>query len=181
MRLPDSISKVYWIKYDTRNAVADDRDYSIIHYMKPEDFVQYVNARRSTDTTNNISVAHVSGIDLVISKTSAPQFYTSFDDEYFVFDGYNSALDAWMQSAKTMCYGSTRPTFSLTDSFVPDLPENLFNLLYNSTMNRSIALVKQQVNPLVDRMEKRTRVRSQRNKWREDMKHDWVDYGRRRP
>lgn len=180
MKLPDTINKIYWIKYDIRDAAGDDRDYAIMHYMKPEDFVNYVNTRRSTDATSNTVVTLPSGIDLVIDKLSQPQFYTSFDDEYFIFDAYKASLDAWLQGAKTMCYGSTRPTFTVSDGFVPDLPENLFNLLYNTAMNRCLAVVKQQLNPMIDRLEKRTRVRSQRNKWREDMKYDWADYGRKR-
>ena len=180
MKLPDNINKIYWIKYDIRNEAGDDRDYAIVHYMQPEDFINYVNSRRSTDTTSNTTVTLASGISIVIDKLSHPQFYTSFDDEYFIFDAYNSVLDAWLQSAKTMCYGSTRPTFSVTDSFIPDLPENLFNLLYNTAMNRCMAVVKHQANPMIDRLEKRTRVRSQRNKWREDMKYDWVDFGRKK-
>lgn len=180
MRLPDNINKIYWIKYDIRNEAGDDRDYAVMHYMQPEDFVNYVNTRRSTDTTSNTEVVTLSGISLVIDKIAHPQFYTSFDDEYFIFDAYKSSLDAWLQSAKTMCYGATRPTFTLDDDFEPDLPENLFNLLYNTAMNRCMAVVKQQLNPMLDRLEKRTRVRSQRNKWREDMQYDWVDYGRKR-
>jgi len=180
MRLPDNINKIYWIKYDIRNEAGDDRDYAVMHYMQPEDFVNYVNTRRSTDTASNTEVVTPSGISLVIDKLAHPQFYTSFDDEYFIFDAYLASLDAWLNSSKTMCYGATRPTFTLDDDFVPDLPENLFNLLYNSAMNRCMAVVKQQMNPMIDRLEKRTRVRSQRNKWREDMKYDWVDFGRKR-
>jgi hypothetical protein len=180
MTLPDNVSKIYWIKYDVRLDNADARDYAIIHYMKPEDFIDFVNARDGSDVTQYQSVAMDANIDIIIKKDSAPQFYTSFDDETFVFDAYNDAVDSTLQTNKSLCYGTERPTFSLTDNFTADLPENLFNLLYNSAMNRCHAVVKQQLNPMIDRLEKRTRVRSQRNKWREDMKYDWTDFGRKR-
>lgn len=179
MTLPDNISKIYWIKYDSRLSNADPRDYAIIHYMTPDDFLNFVNARDGSDTTQYQSVALTTNIDIIVKKDSAPQFYTSFDDQTFIFDAYNSGVDSTLQTNKSLCYGSERPTFNLTDNFTADLPENMFNLLYNTAMNRCHGVVKQQVNPMIDRLEKRTRVRSQRNKWREDMKYDWVDYGRK--
>lgn len=180
MKIPDEVSLVDWIKYDTRVEVAGNKSYADIDYLTPADFIRSVNGRPSTDTTNYQVVMWDSNVPLVISKTSAPRWWTSFDDEYIVFDGYDSDVDSTLQSSKSIVSAFVRPTFSLTDGFIPDLPENLFTLLYTTSLGRVFANQKQTINPKVERAENRMRVRSQRNKWREGrILNDSPNYGRK--
>jgi hypothetical protein len=71
--------------------------------------------------------------------------------------------------------------FTVTDAFIPDLPENLFNMLYTMSLGRAFANQRQTVNPKIEKQESRVRIRGQRNKWREArMINEGPDYGRRR-
>jgi hypothetical protein len=167
MHIPDDVSLIHWIKYDTRTDVAGNKVYNEIGYMTPQNFVSMVNVRPSTDTVNYQVVQYDSNVPLIIGKKHAPTAWTSFDDEYIIFDSYDSSVDSTLQSSKSIISANYRPTFTLTDTFIPDLPENLFSLLYTQALSRCFANQKQQLNPKVERQESRMRVRAMRNRWRQ--------------
>lgn len=180
MRIPENASRIEWIKYDRRPTLASAKDYQSIQYMVPYDFVEFVNSRPSTDTDNYLVVQDSANIPLVIGKLDAPTYWTSFDDEYVVFDSYDSEVESTLQSSKCICSAYVRPTFTVSDDHVPDLPENMFNVLRIHALNRAMYAIKQASNPKTEREESRLRVRSQRNKQRALRKHlDWPDYGRK--
>lgn len=180
MKLPDNVSKIEWIKYDRRQEANEPKSYQLITWLEPLEFVQRCVARDTTDTSNYLEVPYTNNINLTIYNDSPPTFWTSFDDEYIVFDSWLNSLDATLMSSKNICYGTIRPAFtSESDSFVPDLPENLFAALYNESMSRCMNLWKQSVLPKVEQSASRMRVRAQRNKWRQHMTPTGVDYGRR--
>src|SRR5690606_26559721 len=103
---------------------------------------------------------------LIIGKTAAPQYWTSFDDKYIVFDSYDTGVEATLQSSKSIVYAEFRPNFILDDDFIPVLPDNLTNTLYIQCLNRCYAAFKETLNPKTERQESRMRIRTQRNKWR---------------
>lgn len=181
MRIPEAVSRIEWIKYDVRLEAADAKAYQDMKWLHPYEFLGLSLARDSTDTTNYLTVQYSANITLLIDKTRAPTYWTSFDDEYVVFDAYDLALEANLQASKTLCGAAIRPTFTLTDTFIPDLPENLFSLLYAQSEAMAHVFVKQMGNPKADLMEHRLRVRAQRNKWRQKrMTYAGPDYGRHR-
>jgi hypothetical protein len=180
MRMPEAVSRIEWIKYDTRLLEADAKVYRDIIWLHPYDFLGRSLARDSKDTVNYLVVQYSANITLLVDKTRAPTYWTSFDDEFIVFDAYDLDLEANLQSSKTLCGSALRPTFLLTDTFVPDLPENLFSLLYAQSEAMAHVFVKQSSNPKADLMEHRLRVRAQRNKWRQKrMSYAGPDYGRK--
>lgn len=180
MRIPENVERIEWVKYDTRTTVSSAKDYTEIPYITPDEFINFANSRPSTDTTNYQIVYDSANLPLVIGKTDAPAYWTTFDDGYVVFDSYDNSVDSTLQSSKSMTWALIRPTFTIADSFVPDLPENMFNVLYIQSLNRCFASLRQTVNPKTERQESRNRVRFQRNKYRSRRRvMDWPDYGRK--
>lgn len=180
MKLPENISKVLWVKYDTRIDVNHSKNYTDIKFLTPYDFVSYCNARPSTDTATYQTVNPHTNISVVIDKTHAPTFWTSFDDEHIEFDSFDSGVENTMHASKTICEGFRRPTFTLTDTFTPDLPENLFSLLEAQAEAACFAYHKQTMNPKSEERERRHRIRAQRSKWRTKRPLlETPDYGRK--
>lgn len=179
MSMPDNISKLLWVKYDVREAVSDPIAYRTIKYMEPYDFITMLSSRDSTDTTNVQSVSDPSGVTLLIGKVNAPSYWTSLDDETIIFDSYDSALDSTLQNSKTLCHAYLRPTWTHTNAAIPDLPENLFSLLVAEARASCFALLKGQPNPKAELTARRFRIRSQRNRWRENGELHTPDYGRK--
>lgn len=179
MRIPQAASLIEWIKYDTRQSITANKEYTEIRYLTPFDFVQFCNSRPDTDTTNYVVVYDSTNLPLTIGKLDAPSYWTSFDDEYVVFDSYDSDVDTTLQSSKSMASAFMRPAFVVEDDHTPDLPENMFSTLRIHATNRVMADLRQAVNPKTERVESRLRVRQQRSKQRSRRKHnDWPDYGR---
>lgn len=180
MRIPQNVSMLEWIKYDTRQSVSANKEYTDMRFLAPADFVSFCNSRPDTDTTNYQIVFDDTNLPLVIGKKDAPAYWTTFDDGLIIFDSYDSDVDSTLQSSKSMAWAHIRPTFTISDDFVPDLPDNMFSVLHIHALNRVMADLRQAVNPKTERVESRLRVRSQRSKQRAQRKHlDWPDYGRK--
>ena len=181
MQIPSDVSRILWIKYDNKVDPAADRSYADVTYMDPLDFIAYVNARPDTDTTNYQVVNWSINMPLTIYKYSGPTRWTSFDDDYVVFDSYNVDVDSSLQASKSIAQVYKQPDLTLADTSEVDLPENLESLLYHEAFNRCTIALKSEQNPKNERNENRFRVRAQRNKWRQGrMQEDYPDYGRRR-
>lgn len=178
MHMPDDVYHIEFIKYDVRNAVNDPKNYKDIIYLDPATFIGRLSGN-STDTTNYKVVQWDANVPLVINKKTAPTYWTSFDDNYIVFDSYDSDVDSTLQSSKSMIYSETRPQFFIEDAFIPELPENLENVLYIRTLNRYLA-TDTRINPVTQKQERRMEVRTMRNKWRNHRpSYTGPNYGRK--
>lgn len=142
MRLPDNIIDVSWIKYDCKG-IGETRDrIKTIVFKTPSAFQEVLEQRDSTDSTI-IEVIDTSGISMNIYKDRAPLYFTSFDNEYVIFDSYNSAVESTLQTAKTSCYGKVYPVWTMSDTFIPDLPTQSFSYLLNEAKSTASIRLKQ--------------------------------------
>lgn len=179
MHMPDGVYNIEFIKYDCRNDPSYAKNYKDIQYLDPATFVSYLVGNDSTDSTNYQVVQWDANVPLVINKMRAPTYWTSFDDNYIVFDSYDSAVDSTLQSSKSIIYSETRPQFYVEDDFTPELPENLENILYIRALNRYLS-TDNKINPVTQKQERRMEVRTMRNKWRSRRQtYDGPNYGRR--
>lgn len=177
MSLPERVSKVLWVRYDVSES-GKSVNYREIEWMAPDEFVLYVSSRDGGEDTVD-TIEDDSGVKLLIRNDQAPHYYTTFDDETLVFDSYNSDEDTTLQNSKTMCHGYKEPTWTHSDSFTPDLPANMFSLLLNEAKSMCFVNLKQSANEKVEQYAKRQRIRSQRNKWRNNVSRSTVNYGRK--
>ena len=146
MLIPSTIIDIEWVKYNTELAASDKDLYTKIKYKSPEEFLYIVDKRDSTDTTNIKVVTDASSTLLNINKTKVPQYFTSFDDETIVMDGYIASLETNLQQSKTQCFGKRAATFTLSDAFVPDLPVQMFTYLLAEAKSNSFLTLKQMPN-----------------------------------
>lgn len=183
LKLPDEVRTLYWFKYDTKLALADPSVYTDVTYMTPDAFVALCNARDSTDIVNNLVVAVTADVNLTIDIVSPPRYWTSFDEVYIVCDAVDTGIDATLQASKTQAYVEEGIAFTLSDTFIAPLSENLQNLLYRTAENEAYSVYKQAVNPVLDQKAKWQRIRAQRHKHRtrngENFLKDTPNYGRR--
>jgi hypothetical protein len=164
MRMPDAYSKMMYVKYDKKD----------VAYVVPEEFRALLDNR-----VEQVGVVDSKGF--VLNRN--PIYYTSFDDEHILFDGYNSAVDDTLMSSKSVCYGVRTPAFTLEDSFIPDLPDNVFPTLLADAKATCFINLKQQANSREERRAQRGRVIMQNQAWR-DQKAEYkyntrVNYGRK--
>lgn len=165
LKLPEDVQRLDEFRYDTRAAVADAKNFEVIDYLPPADFLIITLGRDSTDSTVT-TTTDVDGSVVLIYNDRAPTYWTSFDDEYIVCDAYDSALESNLQASKSMATVWEEPTFTLSDAYQVDLPAKEYPLF----MAELKALVWNDVattpNAKAEQAARRARIWSNVNKFR---------------
>lgn len=163
MLIPETINKIFWIKYNKKE----------VSYLDPKSFKDMIDMRVAG--TNVDSNGYVTNLD--------PVYWTTFDDEYVVFDGYDSSVDSTLQTSKSFVYGVTAPSWTHSDGFIPDLPDKYFPTLLAEAKSACFINLKQQMNNREEMKAKRGRTTMQNEAWRSDdgetKSNSKINYGRK--
>lgn len=178
MILPDNVRYVEWLKYNKKKDIADRDVYSSVAYLEPEEFLTLLNQRDSTSASVT-PVVNSNAVTLFILNDTAPTYYTSFDNDTIVFDSFDLSLEDTLQVSKIQCYGYREPTFSVTDTFIPDLPSKAFPYLLAEAKSVSFNVLKQAANPKEEQRSTRQRRRLSQDRWRLEGGISYPNYGRR--
>jgi hypothetical protein len=145
MTKPDGIDTISWIKYDGRKDTDTTPAWNTLSYMPMDAFIDYMHAYNPNET-NVVSYNHVTNgytITFTFRNDTAPQYYTSFNDNEIFFDSYDASVDTTLQSIKTLCYGSKISDFQKVDGYIPNLQPQQFALLLNEAKSLAWAELKQ--------------------------------------
>lgn len=178
LKIPSTIISIEWLKYNIRK-VADTKDmFTDIVYKSPIDFIEILNRRDSSLSTIQV-VSDFSGVTLNIQNDKAPQYYTSFDDEYILFDSFDSGVDTTLMASKSQGWGRREASFTISDTFVADLPTQSFSLLLNDSKSMAFSIMKQALNPKVEQNAKTQRYRMSQDAWKIKKGVTYPNYGRK--
>lgn len=178
MQIPEAIIDVLWIKYNVRSLTDIKDSYRKIKYKAPEEFISITDARNSS-LANVETITDYGGTPLYIVNDAPPTYYTSFDDNYVVFDSYDSDVDDSMQTSKVKCFGKRNPTFTLSDNFTPDLPVQMFSYLLNEAKATAFLTAKQMVNQKAEQHSITQRRRMSQEAWKVSNGITYPSYGRK--
>ena len=170
---PSRVTKVFKVWYDT----SDDDTYEYVEmpFVSPETFLSRTD--KVTDNYDSVSDP-VSATKLRVVNNKMPEYYTSFDDKYIVFDSYDSTVDTTLTTEKSRALCVRTPPFTIADSFTPDLDDNYFPLLINESKSVCMSLLKGQVDPKVEQSARRQRSRVQNDLFKTTRKRGLSSYGR---
>lgn len=178
MYIEDQIKEIHWVKYDVRENSTDPIKYRDIAWMEPHDFVTHVMSRDASKD-NVDSVFDYNGTPLLIINDHAPSYYTTFDDQYLVFDSYNKDVDSTIQHSKTQAYGSIIPEFEMLDEFVIDLPAKAFPSFHNECKSVAFLRIKEVFDAKADDAARKGRFALAREKRRVSNGVRYPNYGRK--
>jgi hypothetical protein len=173
MTVPDDITSLEWVQYNIQADADDYPDFKDIVFKPLKDFLAITYGYSSVaDTTIADSFDHsitnnsvTDTITFVYKMNIEPTYYTSFDDGTLIFDSYDNTVDlVQLVKAKTQCWGSISPTFTLTDGFVPRLNQSQSSLLMNEAKARAFVELKQASNTNAEGHARRLRVRLRNSK-----------------
>lgn len=177
MKVDETVDQFSWVKYNT-NTTADP-SYKPVTYVTPEEFWDIVlNDNSGTQTT---VYEYDTDLPYTIRSDKAPEYYTIFDDEYIVFDSYNSSIDTTLQAAKCMAYAQVLPSWTENDTFTPDLHAKYFPMLLAEAKSACFINYKGVANQKEERRSSRQRIRLQNNNSRNNAakkNNDKYDFGR---
>tara|TARA_R110002049_G_scaffold122262_1_gene277104 strand:+ start:519 stop:1295 length:777 start_codon:yes stop_codon:yes gene_type:complete len=156
MKVPGDIINVEYVKYNCK-LTAPARDlFKVMEYKTPEEFMDLVDARDSLATNVKV-VSDLTGVTLNILKDKAPSCYTSFNDDEVIFDAYIATLETNLQASKTQSHGKRAMVFTMSDTFIPDLPVQMFTYLLNEAKSACFLTLKQMANPKAEQISTRQR------------------------
>ena len=163
MEIPETVNKIFWIKYNKKD----------VEYLDPKSFKDMIDARTASSTVD--ANGFVTNAD--------PVYWTSYDDKYIIFDGYDSSVDTTLMASKSFVYGLNAASWTHSDSFVPDLPDKYFPTLLAESKAACFINLKQQMNNREEMKAKRGRVTMQNEAWRNEKgevkSNSKVNYGRK--
>jgi len=183
MRRPAGFYDIEWIRYNVKIATSEPNQYQRIRYRDPESFLDFT-ASRSSDDVDIEAITLTSGYELLVRNAQAPTWWTFLEGEdNIIFDAYDRNLDSNLQASKSLAYGKTKPTLALTDLSVPPLPDHLFNALKSQARALYFDLYKDGATREIDKLSRRTEVRTQRHRHLTKMdnveKRTGQDFGRK--
>ncbi len=167
MTVPEHISRVEWIKYFRDDDVADNSDsYQYVTILPVQQFLDLVNMLDITqDNIDEFAFTQNGNTWNFRFRTDVqPCYCTIFSNNQVVFDSFDNEVDSTLQSSKTLCFGERQITFDMSDTFIPDLDEQLFPLLLNEAKTLAFFELKQTPHTLSDRESKRQWVVAQKEK-----------------
>lgn len=163
MTVPSDAVDFEYIKYkhtDSGNTI-----WNYVEYLPLEEFITRVLS--FTESSSNISTMTISldGTDFIVKfyTDRNPKFYTTVEDKV-IFDGYDSSVENTLQSSNTLCYGKKIPTFTMSDTFTPELSAEQFQLLLNEAKSMAFVEIKQTENPKAEERARKSFITSQRTK-----------------
>jgi len=162
MKIPDGVRRIDEVRYNVIASGGTSKKYEVITWVEPYQFLSDTLSRNSNDST--VTTVTVDGGEVFIRNNIAPSFYTSFDDEFMIFDSYDSAVEQTLQSSKFIVWAIQEPAFTMSNSFTPDLDVNLFPLLLNEAKSTAHVELNQQANPKAEQQALRQKIRWQSDK-----------------
>jgi hypothetical protein len=175
MTVPETVSKIVWLKYNKTETAADNPNMQLITYLTLSQFLDRMQSI-DPDGVDVDTFDHTVGSDtfkFVYYTDTQPSYYTTFDDNTVVFDSFDSAIDTTLQKSKTQCYGKSVIPFTMADSFTPDLDEDQFPLLLNEAKSLAWLELKQSPHLIAERNIKRNWSHVQKNKYRTETLSDF--------
>jgi hypothetical protein len=121
MKIPDRVSYVQYARVQYNVSTTGGVKYKNVKWLAPDDFLDYINGR--TTEINGAEEMVVNDVPLVVLNNRFPEYFTSFDDQYVVFDSYNKDYDSTLQEDKTQVISQSSDSFIKDDSFVIPLPD----------------------------------------------------------
>lgn len=167
MYLPDTVLSCAWIRYDESTDENPNAGYRPLIPMDLQTFLQRMYSLDATDigvTSYDFTLQNGATMNIRCQNTAPPSCYTVLDDRTIVFDSFDKSVDTTLQADKSLAYGERIPTFTMSNSFTPDLPDKQFTILRNEAKAQAFADLKQTTNAKAEQRARRGWITSQKTK-----------------
>lgn len=183
LRIPDEVTRIEAIKYD--NTDPDDQLEGVdlvkiepIQWMSPVQFLDVVQAR-NTQLDEIEIITDFNGVRYPIYNDRGPSIWTSFDDEYIVFDSFDNTIESTLQGNKSQCLMKWIQDIVVDDGFLLDAPAHFFATWLADVKSTAFIYMKQEASPKDEQKARRGLSVLRRNAARTNDSDGKVKYGRR--
>lgn len=180
MKMEEDVISVEWVRYESRTDTTKPLDYLLVEYKTPDEFLTLVHSRDpSKDNVQTVIDFH--GTPLFVLNDHAPTCYTSFDDEYLVFDSYDMTMDSILQHSKTQVFGYVEPDWLTSDTFIPEMPAKVFPYYLAEVTSECFLKIKEVFSQKDEQNSNRQKSWLSREKHRVDGATKYPNYGKPSP
>ena len=182
LRIPDSVVRIDQVKYDNTDP-NDETAGALIHieevrWCTPEQFLDMTQAR-NTERDDVRTITDFSGVRYHILDDFKPQFWTSFDDEYIVFDAFDEDIESTLQGNKSQALCKVIPDFVIADETVADMPAHVFQIWLAEVKSTAMLYMRQEISQKDEQRARRGLAVARRDASRTDNSDGKVRFGRR--
>ena len=177
MKMPDNIKELNIVQYNKIKDGETRLRWEDVTFITPDAFLRKMSDLNSDNSVVETVTDH-SGVQLLIKNNRAPEYYTSFSDDWLVFDSYDNTVDTTLQASKTRCTMVMSPTFTLEDSYTPDLPIEAFPALLAEAKSTCFSRIKQMPDGKSEQQAKRQRSWLSRKSYQAGSAMEFPNYGR---
>lgn len=180
MTRPTNTRKLEWIKYRMVDTSEGTDSFEYVTILPLQQFLDMIHQLDPDETT--VDSMTLNSFTFYYQNDRNPTYCTVVDDYYVVFDSYDIVEELTLQSSKTLCYGLIIPSFTMSDSYVPDMDDQQFPLLLNEAKSLAFLELKQVTNEKAEQESKRQWRTLQRTKNFDKQNYlaELPDFGRRR-
>lgn len=179
LKFPDNVAKIRYLSYDITGPSDTRTQVREMRFVDPEVFL--INSQAMDDSASNVVTSVDSrGIKLNFFNDRAPTCYTTFDNEYAYLDSYNINVESTVNGAKTTCNTIITPTWTMEDTFIPKLPDNMFSLLLEQSRVRCNFYMKEFSDDLGQANSKDLYVNAKTREFKKDGGIKYANWSRKR-
>ncbi len=180
LRIPDDVVRIDQIKYDNTDPLGAAPLLVEINeavWCEPERFLNMTQGR-NTERADVTTITDFSGVRYHILDDHKPQFWTSFDDEYVVFDAFDEDIDSTLQGNKSQALCKIIPDFVIADSTVADMPAHIFQIWIAEVKSTAMLYLRQEISQKDEQRARRGLAVARRDASRTDNSDGKVKFGR---
>lgn len=176
LKIQEGMKELILFKYDSKKLYNDPVDMKEVSYKYPDEFLRLTAGRKTSQGA--VVITDFSGTSLYILNNQAPQFWTSFDDNYIVCDAYNASIEDTLRSNKTQVLAYMEPVWTHLDGAVPDLPSEAFSLLLSESISTAAFRIRQSADQKAEQVSRRQKQWLSRRDWKAHGGVRYPNYGR---
>lgn len=129
LMIPNDIAEISNFKYDITGS--DNRlKMKELQYLPPEQFLTNQQTL-NTSLPNVVTIKDMyDEIEIPVKTDSHPTYWTSFDNKHIICDSFLASDDPYgLDQDKTQVMATVTPKWIESDTFIPDMPPQLFPML----------------------------------------------------
>lgn len=178
LRLPNETKELLYVGYNALKDGETGLKYKEVKYKHPDEFLRLVMGRQSTNP-HTVEVEDHSGIKMLILDNAAPQFWTSFNDLFLVFDSWDADVDDTLKQSKTQAVAYMDPVWVHENDAIPNLPSEAFTALEEESKSVAFFTLKQMVNSKAEQASATQQRWLSRKAWRAAGGVRYSNFGRK--
>ena len=189
MYLPSDVVGLEWVKYNKIASGETAPNFQPVKYVDLAEFVERMHMLKMTESnvgTFSLEPSTGDAIEFYYRNDKAPDYCTSFDDNSIIFDSFDAAIETtFLKRNKPLFYGLKEDSWDSSDSYIPKLDAQQFNILLKESKALAWEELRQQPNQTAAMQVRKAKIAAEKKKDRANYDHTgyyntrYPNYGRK--